>query len=189
MKEALIPYEKYSQADLEYRSKHKSWLFKAEIPQLPEIDERILNGEIEPPSDNVRRLVERMKRREARQKPKRTERPKAKRIRSRGRNLRSLPHTLTDAEWEEIKRHFGHKCAYCGKKRPLQREHFIPLSKGGEYTHNNIIPACAECNWSKLDRDFNEWYPAQPFYSEARERRILRYLNYDGNMQQLRLLV
>lgn len=96
---------------------------------------------------------------------------------------------LTIKQWEECEKAFVYKCAYCGKKRKLTQDHFIPLSKGGEYSLNNIVPVCLSCNSSKLDNDFFEWYPKQPFYSELRERRILKYLNYNKKLyQQLSIL-
>jgi 5-methylcytosine-specific restriction endonuclease McrA len=101
-----------------------------------------------------------------------------------------LESSLTNEQWEEIKLHFDNKCAYCGKEESLTREHFIPLSKGGEYTINNIIPVCKSCNSSKLDKDFFEWYPKYRYYSKKRENKILRYLNYKNNKtQQLTLIV
>ena len=103
--------------------------------------------------------------------------------------IRKLPCSLTLSEWNNIKEKFDNKCAYCGEERKLTQEHFIPLSKGGEYTINNIIPACRSCNCSKKDRDFFEWYPEQSFYSKTRENKILEYLNYiDSDIQQLALL-
>ena len=71
----------------------------------------------------------------------------------------------------------------------LHQEHFIPLSKGGEYTHNNIIPACKSCNSSKQDTDFFEWYPTYEEYNEEREQFILEYLGYIEDTQQLTLEV
>lgn len=102
---------------------------------------------------------------------------------------RSLPNDFTLTEWEECKKHFGNSCAYCGEKDKLQKEHFIPLSKGGEFTINNILPSCVRCNKSKYIKDFFEWYPQQEFYSKQRERKILKYLNYTKEKeQQLALL-
>jgi hypothetical protein len=98
---------------------------------------------------------------------------------------RDLPATYMTEQWEKTKQYFGDKCAYCGKKRELTQDHFIPLSKGGEYTVNNIIPACQWCNASKHDKDFFKWYQEQSFYSKTRERKILKYLNYNGETQQL----
>jgi len=86
--------------------------------------------------------------------------------------------TLTISQWQVITEYFKNKCAYCGQVKPLEQEHFIPLSKKGEYTHNNIIAACKSCNCSKRDKDFFEWYPKQKFYSPKREKAILNFLGY-----------
>lgn len=98
---------------------------------------------------------------------------------------KSLPSTLTIAQWELIKHTFNNRCAYCGSESHLQQEHFIPLSKGGEYTHNNIIPSCKSCNSSKNAESFFIWYPMQKSYSKKREKDILLYLGYNNHTQQL----
>lgn len=105
--------------------------------------------------------------------------------------IKQLPCEINYEIWIEIKEAFDNECAYCGKGGNLEQEHFIPISKGGEYTKNNIIPACKSCNCSKRDKDFFEWYPEQPFYSKKRERKILKYLNYDPKtqIQQLALTI
>lgn len=101
----------------------------------------------------------------------------------------ALPHTLTVIQWEQIKTKFDNKCCYCGKKLPLEQEHFMPLSKGGEYTIENIVCACRSCNASKNDRDFFEWYPEQKYYTKKREKAILKYLKYKNESQQLALTI
>ena len=98
---------------------------------------------------------------------------------------RSLPSTLTITQWENIKTFFDNRCCYCGEEKPLYQEHFVPLSKGGEYTLDNIICACGSCNSSKGPRNFFEWYPGYRYYSKKRERKILDFLNYKDNVQQL----
>ena len=101
-----------------------------------------------------------------------------------------LPATLTEEQWEIIKQYFNNRCAYCGKKLPLQQEHFIPLSKGGAYTHNNIIPACGQCNSHKHSKDFFEWYPGYRYYSKKREASILKFLGYaEQGTQQPALMI
>lgn len=103
---------------------------------------------------------------------------------------KQLLSSLTEAQWEYIKTEFNHKCAYCGMGGDLAQEHFIPLSKGGEYTVNNIIPSCRHCNSSKKNRDFFEWYPKYNKYSKRREQKLLKHLGYDNaNTQQLALTV
>jgi len=59
---------------------------------------------------------------------------------------KDLPSTLTSIEWEEIKKKYKYRCVYCGEKKPLTRDHLIPLSKGGGFTKENIVPACKRCN-------------------------------------------
>lgn len=111
---------------------------------------------------------------------------------------RRLLATLTQEQWGVIKDIFNNSCAYCGMSEgehlrvfneQLHQEHFIPLSEGGEYTHNNIIPACRSCNTSKNNSDFFKWYPEQEFYSEERESFILIFLGYKAeNIKQLSIL-
>jgi 5-methylcytosine-specific restriction endonuclease McrA len=93
------------------------------------------------------------------------------------------------SDWLECIEYFNNKCCYCGEQKELYQEHFVPLNKGGEYTKNNIIPACKSCNSSKQDRDFEEWYKTQPFYSEIRKKKIYKYLNYKDGVQQLSLII
>lgn len=102
---------------------------------------------------------------------------------------RNLPCDLTIEQWENIKLHFNNKCCYCGKESPLEQEHFLALTKGGEFTFNNIIPACRSCNAKKYNKNFFEWYPKQKSYSIKREKFILKFLNYKNKIQQLTFIV
>lgn len=46
-------------------------------------------------------------------------------------------------------------CAYCGRIYPdhkLNRDHIIPVSKGGPDTWMNCTTSCKVCNWEKDDR-------------------------------------
>lgn len=101
---------------------------------------------------------------------------------------RQLPSTLTLVQWEQIRKRFNNCCAYCGKELPLAQEHFLALSKGGEYTVNNIIPSCKPCNSSKGNKDFFEWYSKHDYYSVKREKFILKFLNYKDGIQQLKII-
>ena len=54
---------------------------------------------------------------------------------------------FTAAQWRALKAHYKQCCVYCGKKSPrLTMDHLTPLSKGGNHTHSNIVPACMPCN-------------------------------------------
>lgn len=93
-----------------------------------------------------------------------------------------LPFDFSLSDWEVCLDYFDNSCAYCGdKESDLEKEHFIPVSKGGGYTKDNIIPACSFCNSSKLNRDFKDWYPGKLFYSKERELSIYKYLKKKSN--------
>lgn len=57
------------------------------------------------------------------------------------------------AEWLEQLEVFGNVCAYCLRPAPmLEMDHVIPLSRGGEHTIDNLVPACSRCNNTKGPR-------------------------------------
>jgi hypothetical protein len=89
---------------------------------------------------------------------------------------RSLPYSLTHEQWEQIKKYFKNRCCYCGRELPLEQDHFVPVNKGGGYACDNIVPACRNCNATKNDKIFSEWYPQQEFYSPWREYTIIACL-------------
>lgn len=94
---------------------------------------------------------------------------------------------LTNKQWVDIKKHFDNKCAYCGKSGKLVREHFVPLTRGGEFAITNVLPSCSSCNSSKGAKDFFEWYPTFKHYDQKREKEILKFLGYKNGKQQLLL--
>lgn len=53
---------------------------------------------------------------------------------------------------EEIINKYGDKCFYCLIGKFEHIDHYIPLSKNGEHTLENIRPSCASCNMSKHDK-------------------------------------
>ena len=54
---------------------------------------------------------------------------------------------------------FEGRCAYCPEAAETW-DHVVPVSKGGETTPDNILPACIRCNSSKRDRDLEGWLDA-----------------------------
>lgn len=96
---------------------------------------------------------------------------------------KQLKATLTLEQWKQTKLYFNNRCAYCGKEKSLNQEHFIALSKGGEYTQENIIPSCLNCNCSKSTKDFFEWYKTYKYYSKEREEQILMFFSYISKMK------
>lgn len=88
-------------------------------------------------------------------------------------------------DWQRCLDHFDNKCAYCGEEKKLAQDHFIALRWGGNYTKDNIVPACKSCNGSKSDRDFFTWYSNHKYYSDNRKKKILKYLGYNNNQLSL----
>lgn len=64
---------------------------------------------------------------------------------------------ITLSEWRCLVQVWKCRCAYCGRRRKLTQDHFTPLSKGGEHTLSNIVPACMPCNQLKSDGDGEEF--------------------------------
>ena len=90
---------------------------------------------------------------------------------------KELKSDLTISEWKETLILFDNKCAYCQKEfEVLEQEHFIPVTKGGEHTKRNIIPACRQCNASKSNKTFENWYRKQTFFDELRFAEIIEFI-------------
>lgn len=101
---------------------------------------------------------------------------------------RSLLNTFTKDDWEKCLTHFEYSCAYCGEReKTFHQDHFVPISKGGEFTKYNVIPACETCNISKSNKPFKDWYIEQSFHDKDREEKVLKYLNYKNEIQQISL--
>lgn len=97
--------------------------------------------------------------------------------------------TLTIKEWEIIKQYFNNSCCYCGvQEKTLEQEHIIPVTKGGGYTKQNIVPACRHCNSSKLNKDMEDWYRQQPYFSEGKLQKIYQWMGVKNNVQQLKII-
>lgn len=68
-----------------------------------------------------------------------------------------VEHDLTPAQWAALLDAWG-GCAYCGAEGiALQRDCVLALSRGGRYTIDNIVPACAGCNASKGNEEVTSW--------------------------------
>ncbi|WP_375385644.1 HNH endonuclease [uncultured Microbacterium sp.] len=64
---------------------------------------------------------------------------------------------LTDAEWFRILDAWA-ACAYCGADgAALQKDCVLPISRGGRYTVENVVPACGSCNASKSNDEVTSW--------------------------------
>jgi hypothetical protein len=54
---------------------------------------------------------------------------------------------------------YGNRCYYCGRGGgKLQKEHRVPLARGGDNYISNIVPSCESCNRRKGIRTDDEFF-------------------------------
>lgn len=77
---------------------------------------------------------------------------------------RQLPVNFTTIDWQECLNYWHGCCAYCGRQAnglfsQVHQEHFIPLvsSHCPGTVRWNMLPSCADCNWSKKNKEPREW--------------------------------
>jgi 5-methylcytosine-specific restriction endonuclease McrA len=81
----------------------------------------------------------------------------ARASRRRARRVAASGSDLTDAQWHRILDAWA-RCAYCGADGvALQRDCVLPISRGGRYTLDNVVPACRSCNASKCNDEVTSW--------------------------------
>jgi 5-methylcytosine-specific restriction endonuclease McrA len=82
---------------------------------------------------------------------------RARAARRRTKRVKAVVNDLTEAQWAAIKDAWN-GCAYCGATgKPLQRDCVMAISRGGRYTIDNVVPACATCNASKCNDEVTGW--------------------------------
>lgn len=82
---------------------------------------------------------------------------RARAARKRRKRFLAADNDLTAAQWTAILTAWG-SCAYCGDtEAALQKDCVLPLSRGGRYTIENVVPACRSCNASKSNDEVTGW--------------------------------
>ena len=87
-------------------------------------------------------------------------------------------------QWVEMMKFFGWKCAYSGinlNRDNRTIDHIIPLAKDGAHEIWNMVPMYSSYNFSKQDKDIEEWYPEQDYYNEDRVNKIYEWCKYAYN--------
>ena len=57
---------------------------------------------------------------------------------------------LSVGDWRALLDSFGNRCSYClAADVRLAQDHVVALSRGGEHSLANVVPACKRCNSSK----------------------------------------
>lgn len=93
---------------------------------------------------------------------------------------------ITIDQWLEMMEFFGWKCAYSDTSLAENRSvnHIIPIDKNGEHAIWNCVPMLNIYNCSKNNRDMEEWYRKQDFFSEERLQKIYEWIEYAKNKWQ-----
>lgn len=82
---------------------------------------------------------------------------RARASRRRARRVAAADNDLTLDEWASLVEAWG-ACAYCGAgDGSLQKDCVLPISRGGRYTFENVVPACRSCNASKSNDEVTGW--------------------------------
>lgn len=93
-------------------------------------------------------------------------------------------------DWKDALLHFRGSCAYCGraegraKDARFDREHFVPISRGGKTERNNIGPACRKCNRGRGNQQLFTWFRKQPFWTAGAERKIVDWIGYEAAVKE-----
>lgn len=107
----------------------------------------------------------------------------------RKKRLKNTINTFIEKDWKECLDFFDCKDAYTGLPMKItSQDHIVPVSKGGGFTRQNIVPCEASINSSKHNNDMETWYRQQPFFSEERLQKIYKWIGVKDNIQQLKIL-
>ena len=86
-------------------------------------------------------------------------------------------------------KYFDWKCAYSGKpfkNKTRTIDHIKPLNQGGEHEIWNVVPMDRGLNSSKQDKDMEEWYKQQDFYSKDRLQTLYQWQEYAYNKYSIK---
>lgn len=76
-----------------------------------------------------------------------------------------VPHLLQVVKRRRVKNNLSRKnllyrdsytCQYCSSGENLTIDHVLPISRGGEWTWENLVTACAKCNSKKGHKTIEE---------------------------------
>ena len=98
--------------------------------------------------------------------------------------------TYTNQDWQAAMLHFRGLCCYCGspegrtKDSRFDKEHFVPLSRGGHTVRSNIGPACRKCNRGRGNQKLFQWFRKQEFWDNDREQAVVKWIGIDAALEE-----
>ena len=90
---------------------------------------------------------------------------------------------FTKEQWKEMMEFFDWKCAYSniqlsGNSKERTIDHIVALNNYGEHEIWNLVPMFREYNTFKRDKNMEEWYRQQEYFSEERLQKIYEWQAY-----------
>lgn len=89
--------------------------------------------------------------------------------------------SYTPEELRDCLSYFNNRCAYTGEilnNGNMNLDHITPLSKEGTSYIWNICPSIDYANFSKGNKELEEWYRIHPYFSEVRLNKIYKWIEY-----------
>lgn len=75
----------------------------------------------------------------------------------RARTLGADCRVVSERDWRRMLHRYHGLCAYCQERPGTERDHVIPLKRGGRYAIGNLLPVCESCNVSKNAKLLVAW--------------------------------
>lgn len=75
----------------------------------------------------------------------------------RARTLGADCRLVSERDWCRMLHRYHGLCAYCQEHPGTERDHIIPLKRGGRYSIGNLLPVCEACNVSKNAKLLVAW--------------------------------
>lgn len=73
------------------------------------------------------------------------------------RRAQKLANGIYKVSIKEIQKLYQSPCIYCGSSNLIEIDHVIPISRGGQHSIGNLVPACKKCNRNKSNKLIVEW--------------------------------
>lgn len=100
--------------------------------------------------------------------------------------------SFSSHDWENTKKHFNNRCAYCGSQEKIVRDHAVPINKEnlGEHKLGNIVPSCERCNDKKSDQTYVQFLNNPGCAEEVKISQYMKAHNYEAlNSDEVRHLL
>lgn len=79
--------------------------------------------------------------------------------------MNNIKRNGSTSRWRKIRvailRRDNHTCYYCGIPTATTVDHLTPVEQGGDDSFNNLVSACANCNYSKGNRTEEQYIKAR----------------------------